>query len=411
MLFYVWQAGLLSLLSPIAIYPVFFALFSGGVLLAHGVPGISRQLRIKSPVFFVWPVLFFGTLSTIVNYQQTDLKSAIKFFVNLFFLMSSVHFFDAHRNVLNAFFKPLRRTFKLFLIVVTLQLMVNLALTGMWRQLFTGVSNSVEAYQIGGSAGFWIGNENKNILGSKALMIALGYAGLLRAGAFGAPRTSELLLAALMVGFVSLATFGRTVVAAALFPLSLYYLDIGRRFMRSRTLTLIAGLFIFIALFGFVSEKLLRVSMIGRSEMDGVTSRLTLWKFYFNNATEFTSMFGNGFLSLRRLFGSNDIEDNFHNVYINMLCDLGIAATAAYVIMIWAFFLAGMTHALLSRLFFFIPFIVITNSQYLGYESDLVYLLSFTYLHYLLTHSVPSATRSIVPAVGDNDMALSATGG
>ena len=73
----------------------------------------------------------------------------------------------------------------------------------------------------------------------------------------------------------------------------------------------------------------------------------------------------------------NMSESNLHNVYLNIFFELGIIGITIYLAMIVSYFKSLINKESLWNIVFviFIPFIIITMLQYLGFDNDIILML------------------------------------
>ncbi len=126
----------------------------------------------------------------------------------------------------------------------------------------------------------------------------------------------------------------------------------------------------------YIYRKLMH---FGGEGPNGLSSRFVLWRFgmnYFRSSGTTHQLFGNGVVSgtylIRDMLGMG--ESYFHNVFLNTLVDEGIVGLTAYVLLLVHVFFNGARRSdFWLRIFLFVvPVLVCINSQYLGFDNDLV---------------------------------------
>ena len=111
----------------------------------------------------------------------------------------------------------------------------------------------------------------------------------------------------------------------------------------------------------------------GNHKGDGFFSRLIIWSTVIDSIKLSDILFGNGILSFDYYTNNYFVENNPHNVFLNIIMDFGILSYLSLLIVIFA-------KNGISLLIFF-PFLIFANSQYLGYDNDLsIYFILVVFL-------------------------------
>lgn len=94
---------------------------------------------------------------------------------------------------------------------------------------------------------------------------------------------------------------------------------------------------------------------------------------------------GNGILYAKYVISNltSWSNNNFHNVFLNIFSDQGIIGVLVYIFMLRMIFFSHKIDKSLKRFIFlvlFLPFFTCINSQYLGYDNDIIIYFSLVFL-------------------------------
>ena len=113
----------------------------------------------------------------------------------------------------------------------------------------------------------------------------------------------------------------------------------------------------------------------GQNMGDGFLSRIIIWSYVLKSVTLSDLLYGNGILSFSYYTGGIFTENNPHNIILSIALDFGLTALLLYFFLLYRIFPNG------NILWVFLAtFLVYANTQYLGYDSDLMVFFIFAYL-------------------------------
>lgn len=384
-LFYIYLLAIFSLFLPFTLYPVFFVLFT---VLAIAYLFLLKQVRIINLSLFFWMGIFslLGTFSTLLNIAYSDYTQYVKLIVNFSFLLSFYIFLDTKKEIFLLKKNMLIRLLEIIIFLMFIQVFINVYLMDLWTLPFVGVKNSMEAYLIVEPTMFF-GSKEKNIWATKFVFITIMYFSIYINNIFTMSKL-KLIIMTFFVLFNVLYTFSRT--AQLMFVIFLFSYGFWKILFVYRTFFLkvfsITILFIVSIGVGFVIyDKLLHITL---SAGDGLAARFELWQALSISFDKLNIWIGNGFLfgqfiiSKYTTWGNN----NFHNVFMNIFVDLGLLGVFSYLAILKNIFIPRRFEKIRSFVFFvlFPPFFLCVNSQYLGFDSDIVIYFSLIALLWTL---------------------------
>ncbi|SIQ94918.1 O-antigen ligase family protein [Pseudomonas flexibilis] len=366
--------GLLLVLALVSIgdayyksYPLFFLVFIFFQLVLSGV--------LAKDVFY--PAALFLFVSVSFSLLHASWVFEVASFVKL--LLNFAFFVSVSSYVVNLDVRKAIRIFRvsslIFICLSFLQVLYVVSSRGLWLLPFQ-LESSSDSYVFEGVV---FGDLNKNIWASKVaifMIIATCCFYLLGRGLV------SFLLCLCMGAFVLLYVSSRAAqlsFVAFFAVITAYHLWFVAR--RRFLLILLAVLFspMFFALF----EKIARFGGLDFSEFnpevgghmgDGFLARIIIWNHVLQGIDCFDLLWGNGILSFASYTGGIFPENNPHNTFLNVLMDFGLVALLFYIFILWRVSAAS----IFSRSLL-IPLLVLLNSQYLGYDSEIMIFLAFVF--------------------------------
>lgn len=374
--YFIWLAAIFATFLPNKLYVPLFVLFSAVVLLYHCL--IELRIRrfdaLLGYAIFIFVVV--ASFSFALNRDVSNTQQYVKIVVNMLFLFSSFVFVGRNADFISKHRLPLNGLIVLIITLSFLQVFANVYRTHVWFWPLQGVADSTSAYVIA-SPGVYFGNPGKNIWAAKMAFVQIVFLALCAKGFVRMPRWMK-------YGFIALSlfnivyTFSRTAQLMYFVPLAYFvYIDFVKGKAAIVKLFIVMVLLALVPFAGYyVYEKLMH---FGGSGANGLSARFVIWNLgasHFSDSGIMQKFLGNGILSGAHIIRDNLgwLEDNFHNVFLNTLMDTGLAGLAAYAAMLALVIFNGSWRGrILFRLaMFVVPVMVCLNSQYLGYDSDVV---------------------------------------
>lgn len=221
----------------------------------------------------------------------------------------------------------------------------------------------------------YFGTKEKNIWATKFVFLSIFYLSCYIYGVFISK--IRLYVSIIMILFVVIYTFSRT---AQLMFISFVFLYYFWRIMyiKNNIIIKIIMLSILIALsipIGFfIYNKLLHITL---GSGDGLAARFELWEALYLHLEHMNIFFGNGMLSAKSIISTYTTwnNNNFHNVFMNIFSDMGVQGLSFYILVLSLVFSCkgiGKSNARFTFFCLFIPFFICVNSQYLGFDSDVI---------------------------------------
>lgn len=376
--FLIWLVSIISVFCHITIYPIFFLFFSF-------IYTLNLKIRKSENKIIPTALLFIcaTTLSFIINFKLVYFTNYLKIPINILFLIFSAHFIF---NKIEVFVKNWKWIQLLFIIIIYLsflQILLNVTLSNLWSLPFIGVSDSDEAYKIVDNT-IYFGIKEKNIWATKIVFFQIIFFTAIQIKYFKVSKSHFYLIGFISI-FNALYTFSRT--AQLMFIAFLAILYIWKIFYVYKNIIYKTVLIIFFIIVSIPSgiliyKKLFHISL---GLDDGLGTRLELWNVFFNNLKKINFLFGNGILSAEILIKefTGQPVNNFHNVFFNIFTEHGFIGLTLYCVMLKYIFWSSKLSILYRRLVMFvlfIPFFICVNSQYIGYDSDIVIYFSLVLL-------------------------------
>ena len=354
----------------IKVYPLVFSLFSASLLLLWVIPQpitlLSKRLG------YIWWGCWLYVLYATANYLVLGGSGYY-----LLKLCSNVALFAAvtvycHLACVSGNERIARRSLIYACIVVLsmscLQVLWCVARGNLWL-LPLHITSSSEAYAIQNAATIYFGDANKNIWASKVVLSYLSFVAL-KGDEF---KGWEIALFC-MVLIILVYTSSRTAELAFMLGLLFHWAWKLRR--NGRLIGKLALLLLILALVP-VAISILRlpstVSDIAESSSnDGFFARLVLWSYLAGAAPLFgirEYLVGHGVFSVASFVSSQFDEDNLHNVFLNQFYDLGLIGLVLY----GSFVVYWFSTTVSEWRWLIVPaLVIILNSQYVGYDAELM---------------------------------------
>ncbi|MFH1727506.1 MAG: O-antigen ligase family protein [Pseudomonadota bacterium] len=378
--FLLWLITIFSTFSSVAIYPLFFILFSSCyfcyLALTHR---LTIRKNDKYLIIAIFCLIFWGTTVFLGNREYSNLVVFLKIIINLSFLIFTILFCNDYRNQLYRNTKKITLFLELIIFLSFIQILLNVFLTNSILLPFTGVSNSTAAFIIS-SKPIYFGIQHKNIWATKIVFIEIIYFSLY---SFKIIKNTKFRLQIfLMIAlFNSIYTFSRTAqLAFFAFLLIFLYINLSRYNNIYIKIYLLGSFLLFAILSGaFVFFKLMHLDLSANSRVahDGLLARFDIWLSFFKHSNKLDFIMGNG-ISYGSIFipkYSGWSNDNMHNVFLNTLLDMGYLGFVFYLSILY-FVFNGIVKMFKYKCLLFIPFFIVINSHYLGYDNDIVVYFS-----------------------------------
>ncbi|MEP4535160.1 MAG: O-antigen ligase family protein [Cyclobacteriaceae bacterium] len=390
--FFVWCLAVFStFIAPIKVYPLFFVAF----IFSHILFVKKDELKIRKKLFLV----IFMTIMLILTFIFAGIKGFERFgvikFVDYFkmalnysFLAVSLHFFSSCKSEtlrLSIYFK---RLFVLILLLSLFQLLNNIYQINFWTVPFDGSNNkSWVSYRLT-LPGVLFGDLNKNIWSTKVIFFCIMLFLFKWKGIIDFKRFTWWLIVFLVLFFVvySLSRTGQVVFATFL-VVSLFVSVLESQRFRSFRLLFISFLLLTIGFLSqFVIGKVIHLD-ISNASSDGLASRIVIWYTFINHG-DFINLLGFGVNSASHFISEyvGRQENNFHNVFINLVFESGLIGLLLFLlILFWLYFRNEYVKSDRSLSFvLLLPLLVCLNSHYVGYDADLVIYLINSYVVLML---------------------------
>lgn len=360
---------ILSLVSvgevKLKIYPFFFGVFIFFYLLS----GLPVKKKLIPALVFLLLSLVFVFLNA---WKSFDSNALLKLTLNLVFLFVAGSYVLAlpKQSSLSLF----RVSSAIFIFISFFQVFFVVYKHSLWMLPFQ-LNDSSSSYAIQQIDDVFFGDLNKNIWASKISIFAMlfCFCQFYKKQIFFIPIFFMSLFCLLYVS-------SRTAQLAFLvFLLSLFIFDFWV-VKRKKLILLLLG-FIAIPFFSFLFLALIRIDFqqilhfhgdIGDHHGDGFLARLIIWQYVFHSMNISNIICGNGIMSFVNYTNGVFSENNPHNVFINVLLDFGVLPFVGYLILLYTLFFESKL-----SIFLFAPALVFLNSQYLGYDADLIVYFIF----------------------------------
>lgn len=369
----IYLVSIFSLFLPFAAYVPIFILCS--ILFIYDV--IINHVTVKRNVFFALCVLglfITATISHFMNLYESDNTQYVKLIITFSFLLGFSFFISKYPKVLLDYRYRIQYLVELIIFFTFIQVILNVYKMSLWEMPITGVQSSVDAYLII-EPPIYFGTKEKNIWATKFVFLSIFYLSCYIYDVFRSK--VRFYINILMILFVVVYTFSRT---AQLMFISFVFLYYFWKIMYVKD-NVIMQVFMFTILFSlsipmglFIYDKLLHITLgVG----DGLAARLDIWEALYLHLEHMNIWFGNGMLSAENIILTYTtwINNNFHNVFMNIFADMGILGLSLYILILFLVFSCkniGKVNSRFTLLCLFTPFLICINSQYLGFDSDVI---------------------------------------
>lgn len=382
-LLYIYLLSILSLFFPITIYPIIFIIF----IIIHFIDLLYRrttQISYNGVLITITSILFIyiASITFFVNYDLSNKLQYVKLIINLTFFSSIYIYIQSNLDLIRKNLNLIKYTLEAIIFLSFLQIVVNVSIMNLWMIPYIGVKDSVEAYKIIQSP-IIFGSYEKNIWATKLAFIEIIYFSFYIFRLFQVNKFILNFFIFLSI-FNILYTFSRTAQLMFLvffILLILWKIYLGSSFYKKLFLTATMAFFSF-PLGILLYNKLFHITL---GTGDGLSARLDIWHAFYINIDNMNWLYGNGIL-----YGAYLIPEftrwpnnNFHNVFLNTFSDMGIIGLSLYIVyIVIIFFSTKLLYK--NKLYFmfvlFIPNFIVINSQYLGYDNDIVIYFSLVAL-------------------------------
>jgi O-antigen ligase len=361
-------------ISPIKIYVPLFVLnilFFVYVIIKDKIKIKLNTWRVSLLGFIIWTIvntgISIGLNGHIVNYQEI-----IKILLNLTFLFVTSIVIDNKVNGEND--ERLIKFLEIIIVLNFVQILFIYVYGGLFVALFTGTltTSSDSAYIISNFKNI-IGADSKNIWASKFTFfyIVYLYISTKNKDTMNVKRKYIYIFLGL---FTVVLLLSRTAQIAAIIAV-IFFLFVELRlsdFKYKKYVYYVTPIIILSFLVVFFN-KFFHIKF---DMTDGGFTRLLIWKEFFNNLFNTNFIVGNG-VGYSKIFINNVLmrsESNLHNVFLNLLFEMGIIGCGFYVMFLFNLFKGNIKNMIKINAIFIlvIPFLFMIFLQYMGYDNDLV---------------------------------------
>lgn len=376
--------SIFSLFFPFAAYvPIFIlcsVIFVWDVTLNHNT--IKKNVILT---LCVLSLFFSASISHFMNMPDSDSTQYIKLIITFSFLLGFSFFISKHPKLLLDYRYRIQYCIELIIFFTFIQVVLNVYKMGLWIMPIVGVQNSMDAYLII-EPPIYFGTKEKNIWATKFVFLSIFYLSCYIHEIFRSK--VRLYINFIMILLVVIYTFSRT---AQLMFISFVFLYYFWKITYVKN-NIIIQIIMFSLLFSlsipigfFIYDKLLHITL---GSGDGLAARFELWEALYLHLENMNIWLGNGMLSAKNIISTYTTwnNNNFHNVLMNIFSDMGVVGLSLYILVLFLVFSCkgiGKTNARFTLLCLFIPFFICINSQYLGFDSDIIiYFTLVMLLHY-----------------------------
>jgi len=368
--------AIISIFSPVIVYIPFFLLFIILQFISEYYDGKVSTSFIHL-FLLIYSFLIIASISFLLNYKLSDNIQFVKLWLNLNFLLMGILFIKKNYNNINL--KSLKYTLELIICLSFIQISLNVLIMNLLYLPIQGVDNSIIAYNIV-IPNIYFGTTEKNIWATKIAFIQIIYITLYNLNIIQTKKYKYNFLMLLML-FNIIYTFSRTAQLAFIISLIyFFYTSIRKNDNALKWTWKIFFLFILIGVSSIIYNKLLHLNF---ETSDGMFARIELWMALYNNLDKINWIWGNGVLYAKYLIANETqwTNNNMHNVILNTFVDFGLIGLFFYLSIIYKIFF-DIKNSIINNLklwALFIPFFIVINSQYLGYDNDLVIYFILVY--------------------------------
>ena len=356
--------------SYLKLYPLFFLLFVFLYCFQEG--SFDKKLG-----FFICLFLGFASFFCVFNLPKSfDLISFLKLLINVIYFLC-VSSYVRRKNILHVV-SLFSCAASVFIVLSFFQTFYIVQALSLWSLPFS-LADSTSSYVIQNRTIFF-GDLNKNIWASKVCIFLMIYLLCLYVN----KRFSIGAMLVFFLGFLNLLYVSSRTAQLALLMFFASLLIYHYWFVNKKRTLLVILVILCIPVFLYALQRIVRTDFSAifnfdpgaQNHMgDGLLARFIIWNYILNIVSFDQWLTGSGILSFSYLTGNIFPENNPHNVFLSIGLDFGLLTLLAYLCMLAYLF----TRSTLS-LVLLIPFMVFANSQYLGYDSDLVVLFNFIFV-------------------------------
>jgi len=344
---------------------------------------ISKDILILGSYLFLF--LLIGTMSFLLNINNSDSRQYIKMILNFTFLINIVFYIKINSCIFIKKRKTFQYLFEFIIFLSFFQIILNIYIIDFWKMPFIGIKNSVEAYKIV-EPNVFFGTTEKNIWATKIAFIEIIYFTLVCFKYFKINR-----FMVYVIWFVSLFnilyTFSRTAQLVFMLFLIMFFIlkifNLYKNFM-FKFLYIVIFILFTIPITAVIFDKLFHLTLDGG---DGMSARIELWILFYNDLKNMNIFIGNGILYAKHVIPefTRWTNNNFHNVFLNIFSDEGLFGLILYILILKTIFFKFSKKIRNNDknyiiLVLFLPFFACINSHYLGYDNDIVIYFSLVYL-------------------------------
>ena len=344
------------------IYPIVFSIFIFACL-------VSRIKIEKILVATVSLFIFFATIFALINIGKSfDLTSYVKLVLNFTFFVFAATYLTQLPTV--RAISLFRLTALIFLFISFLQILFIVANYSLWSLPFN-LQDSSASYVVGEKF-IIFGDINKNIWAAKVSIFFIVFCCCQYINKrHGILYSSIPFMAIFTLMYVNSRTAQLTFIGFIAALLYYHYWFNKRQkavffFLNILAVPLLLYIVQFVVRVDF--DILIRFNPEIEGHMgDGLLARFIIWHTVFASIDFSDVLIGNGVLSFSYYTGGIFGENNPHNIFLSILLDFGLLTFALYIFILRIIFWGNSFSKIML-----IPFFVFANSQYLGYDTDLM---------------------------------------
>lgn len=341
----------------------------------------SNEIKLKFSTYEIFAVGFmiWSVINTVISIfifkNDISLSTVAKLNINIAYFISLSLVFRQKTVTFNK--SEFLNLLEFIILINFIQIIVVYIHGDLFGQLIKGglTKSSSTAYAVNAYHTI-IGSENKNIWASKFTLIFITYLYTVIIGKLKISKLRACSYIALGLTTIIL-ILSRTVQIAIIIPvIFIIFTWINRTdFKYKKAIYIFCGFMAVGVLFIFFN-KLFHINF---DTQDGGYSRLQMWISSLKEVWNTHWILGNGigYSGYYIKTALNMFESNLHNVYLNIFFELGIIGITIYLAMIVSYFKSLINKESIWNIVFviFIPFIIITMLQYLGFDNDIILML------------------------------------
>lgn len=335
------------------------------VLLVSGVRNVSKQALLIAGVLFF--LVMWSSIVYMLNEDHSELTQLVKVFVSLAFLPFVIGLILDERIEPRVYVDALYMVLVFALLVNAAHIFYNVGKADVWMLPFGGEMTSSSAYKIQ-DVGIYFGAPNKNIWATKFLFVFIAYISMFVLGLRRVKAVDVFLF--FLFSLAVIYGMSRTSQLAYFSFIALLVFDNVRRFERYRAIVYVILVPVFAVLINAFINKMLHFEF---DESDGFFSRTILWASVLDiEGIKLILGSGPGYGGYHIPLYTPLVNDNFHNVFVNQLADLGMVGLVFYFLMyFWFFSLVRSYLGSVRALIFLLPLLIVVNSHYTGFDNDI----------------------------------------